>query len=304
MLIAGLVGLVLIYNRIPTLFSLRPQGEIKGIYASPPRIPESPFERRGSVTISGKVGTGGGIKTGTGAATPAKTPKPVTIISKTVTPPSLYRSVKIGSVSVGTYYSPQYATVVLYGDSAMSIDITGWKIISREDSIVIPQAYKIYGGSAADGLTDISIGRGGKVTLYTHTGAIIPGFEINKCMGYLTRTVNFNPYFYASCPSLDLKSVSDFSSQCQDYVRRLSACELPSSNPPIRYDDAQCFDYLKKINYSTCVDSHRFDADFIGGEWLVWLGDSFGRAKNIFDSLHDKVRLISKDGVLIDEYVY
>jgi hypothetical protein len=290
LIIIALAGAVYVYQQLPQylgggILNFAPGS---GADIKPPRIPTGAIYNRPTVNI--KAGSGGGfISAGYGSGS-----------DKTISQQTL-KPVRIASVSPKSYGSPNYSTVNLSIDS--DADLTGWKIKSKTDYFIIPQAYQYYSGTGSS-LANIKPKKGERVAIYSHTGAIIPGFSINKCMGYLTKSANFTPSFYASCPSEPIKNIADYSSQCQDYVRFLSSCPTNVSNPPIRPDDFQCLDYLKKLNYQSCLELHRTDADFYSGEWRIWLGDSFGNSKLIFDLSHDKVGLYDLSGKLVDEYVY
>ncbi len=241
LLIVGLAGIAYLYNSIPSILSLDPNKRTSSFLA-PPQLPSAPYTQRGTVTVKGSVaGTvGGSVGAGVSGGVSGK------VQTQAVAPANLFHAVRISGVHVYNYANPPYAEVDLYSDTVAPLDVTGWKIKSKTDSFVIPQAYKYYMGTGSS-FANIAIKRNDRLTLYTHTGAIIPGFNINKCMGYLARTITFNPSFYGSCPALDLKNIADYSSQCQEYVRTLGSCTVPISNPPIRPDDYQCQAFLQKI---------------------------------------------------------
>ncbi len=233
-----------------------------------------------------------------------------TIIAKPKAPPKPIASrvaklhdVRIASVSSG--FSGDFATITLRNDNDTSWSVTGWKIKSKIDEFVLPL-----------GIPEFQVGLGGlpqfpiilrkndRFNIYTNKGALAGAFRVNKCFGYVTRTTNFSPSIFASCPSIIPVNVADFTSKCQDYLRQISSCTQPSVNPPISLTDFECNQYLKTISYAGCVDAHRFDKDFLGSEWHLWIGDSSGRPRKLVDSSHDKVQLISDTGVVIDEYIY
>ncbi len=289
LIIVALTGAVYVYVQLPKYlgggilnFSPGSGADIK-----PPQIPTSGLFNRPTVNIKGgNSGVSAGINYGSSNSQ----------VSKPVIKP-----IRITSIIPKSYGSPNYSTVNLSVDD--STDLTGWKIKSKTDSFIIPQAYQYYSGTGSS-LVNLKAKKGERIIIYSHTGVVIPGFAINKCMGYITAGTKFNPSFYAGCPREEIKNIADYSSTCQDYVRSLGSCPTSVANPPIRPDDFQCFDYLKKINYQSCLELHRTDVDFYNGEWRIWLGDSFGNSKIIFDERHDKVGLYNLAGVLVDEYIY
>ncbi len=235
---------------------------------------------------------------GTKIATTLKAPP------KPVAPsvPKLH-DVRIASVSSG--FSGDVTTIVLRNNTDTPWNVTGWKIKSKIDEFVLPKGIPDFqvslGGLPA---VPIILRKNDRFNIYTNKGALAGAFRVNKCFGYITRTTNFVPSISASCPSIIPKNIADFTSKCQDFLRQIRSCEQPSVNPPISLTDFECNQYLKTISYAGCVDAHRFDKDFLGSEWHLWIGDPFGKPRKLVDPSHDKMQLISDTGVVIDEYVY
>ncbi len=296
LIVVALSGAVFVYQQLPKYLGGGILNLIPGSGAdiNPPKIPTSGFYTRPTVNISARGGSSFGGKTSGTVGVNYGAPKDVA-------PVPVVKPVKISSVSPKSYGAPVYSAVSLFVEA--NVNLTGWKIKSKSDAFIIPQAYQYYSGTGSS-LADVKVKKGERVIIYSHTGTVIPGLALNKCMGYLTKNTNFVPAIYVSCPQESVKNIADYSSQCQDYMRSLGTCAVVSANPPIRPDDFQCFDYLKKLNYQGCLELHRTDADFYSGEWRIWLGDSFGNSKLIFDARHDKVGLYNPAGMLVDEYVY
>lgn len=209
------------------------------------------------------------------------------------------KPVSISYISPASNYSP-YAKMVLTSDggSASVVDVTGWTVKSRTgQSFTIPKAQEVYSFGGEQG--DITLKSGDAVNLYS-----IPGpkgnFRMNKCMGYMEDQTPFTPSIPMMCPTVPHSETVNFSSQCQDYAASLRACQNPSANPPLPYNDTACRDYLSKLNYVGCVARYGKDADFLSREWWVWMDAQM----NIFDPVHDKVQLSDKAGKVVDEYTY
>lgn len=177
-------------------------------------------------------------------------------------------------------------------------DVTGWMIKSRTGkSFTIPKAQETY--SFGGDQTDIILKSGDTVHLYSGSGPK-GNFRMNKCMGYLEDQSPFTPSIQMSCPVIQKSETVNFTSECQDYVASLKACENPNANPPVPISDTGCFEILRKLNYVGCVERYGKDADFTSGEWWAWMDDQM----NIFDPVHDKVQLLDKKGNVIDEHTY
>lgn len=226
---------------------------------------------------------------------PKPTPKPAPVAK-------LY-DVRISLVS--NSFSGDSTTIVLRNNSELPWSVTGWKLKSKIDEFKLPLGISDFQvGLGGIPQVPIMLKKGDRLNVYTNKSAMVGAFRVNKCFGYITRTTNFSPSISASCPSIIPKNIADFTSKCQEYLRQISSCEQPKTDPPIDLTDFECREYLKTINYAGCVDARRFDKDFLGSEWHLWIGDSSGVSRKLVDPNHDKVQLISDTGVLIDEYVY
>lgn len=177
------------------------------------------------------------------------------------------------------------------------VNITGWTVQAKGGSFFIPQAQEVYSSTGIEG--DIFLKSGHRVSFYSGRG-LKGNFRLNKCMGYLEDASPFNPSLPRNCPYISRFQTGDFSGACQDYIASLWSCQNPAANPPVPLTDFRCHDFLRTLNYVGCVDRYRRDADFPSSEWRIWLDNQI----NIFDPLHDKVKLIDLYGKVADEYIY
>src|SRR3989344_1852107 len=166
-----------------------------------------------------------------------------------------------------------------------SVNITDWTVKSNSGSFRIPKAQEIYSFGGIEG--DILLRFGDQVSFYSGRGPK-GNFRLNKCLGYIEDLSPFSPPVPKNCPFIKRSEINDLSGQCQDYLLSLRACQNPDANPPVSFDDSACHSFLQKLNYVGCADKYRNNPDFLENNWRVWLGDQI----NIFDSLHDKVKLL------------
>lgn len=229
------------------------------------------------------------------AISPEDVPKGFTL--KDLSP--YFHKVRFGSVSPG--YGGYTGSISLYPNlgEKESVNVTGWSIRGNTGSYFIPQAVKLYdpSGLALEG--DLYLRSGEVVNVYSAASAVGKNFRINKCMGYLGQTTNFEPPLYTNCPYVDQRDIAHLSGECQNYILSLGGCRLPDDNPPISIRDYRCLDYLDDFNYRGCFDKHKNDADFLSNEWRVWIGNA-----QFLDPLHDQVRLYDRRGLLVDEQLY
>jgi len=216
-----------------------------------------------------------------------------------------YKKVKIQSV-YGSQYIGSISTFTLYADygNKDSINITGWRIKGNIEEILVPQAiadYSFY-GSLYPG--DIALASGDYLYAYGNNSPAGGNFRLNKCIGYLNNTYNFNRPLPGSCPSIKNSSeISTFPGDCQSFIYSLSgSCRIPNANEVNRFTSQiyeGCRRYLDNFNYGSCYKAHRSDADFFSREWRVWIGRQFS-----FDPRHDLILLFDRNGLLVDIYIY
>ncbi|MDP3729597.1 MAG: hypothetical protein Q8R26_02515 [bacterium] len=208
------------------------------------------------------------------------------------------KSVRISAVRLPSIFH-DYFEIVLTSNlsSQQAVDVTGWTIKTDGGTYRIPQAQEVPSFNRI--LSNIRLLS--RDTLTISSGRAIDGnFRLNKCTGYMEVSSNFIPALPLQCPNISYEERDSLTAQCDNYMRSLSACEVPSSSPPIRSDDYACFDLLRTMNYNGCVAKFRNDSDFFNNEWRVW-------ADNGISSLHpnhDNVRLIDNNGTIVDTYKY
>ncbi|MFA6354422.1 MAG: hypothetical protein WCX12_01905 [Candidatus Paceibacterota bacterium] len=210
--------------------------------------------------------------------------------------------VRIGSISGG--WSGSYGQISLIsgimGDT--KIDITGWQIKGRTGLFYLPKAVPFYSPSGLDAPTDIILGKGEIVNIYSSASAIGINLRLNKCLGYIENTNHFTPTLPKSCPRPidEVSGVYNFSSKCQDYVTSLGSCSFPNISQLWLQNSNEyaCRSFLESINYKGCFDKHRSDSNFLSNEWRVWAGSKF------LDPRHDRVLLFDAKGLLVDSATY
>ena len=226
-------------------------------------------------------------------------PSPVASLYSSASPaPVNGQSVRISSIRLpDNYWS--FTELLLVSDfwGGQSVNVTGWIIRTQRGDFRIPQAQSVYEFGGRQG--DIILKAGGAVKIYSGRGPK-GNFQLNKCTGYLEDSSPFAPSLPKSCPYISYSEVSSYGMPCQDYLLSLRACQNPSANPPVPPDDTACFDYLRKLNYNSCVIEHRNDEDFLDNEWRVWADNQL----SFLNSVHDRVQLLDLQGRVVDEYIY
>jgi hypothetical protein len=229
---------------------------------------------------------------------PAPTPPPGFTVNQ-LSP--AYQSVRISSVYM-TYSQNTPSSFQLSGGYSQkeSVNITGWQLKGNRWGLIIPKALKdfdVYGGSLEE---DIHLVSGGRVYGYSFKSPIGKSFQLNLCSGYLNSIYTFNPTLPMNCPYLDRDSVANLIGACQSYIFSLGTCKAPTTDKinQLSYDSS-CRSFLDTLNYAGCYRKNVSRSDFLTKEWKLWFNMPFN-----FDSNHDQILLLDRNGLLVDRYVY
>lgn len=189
------------------------------------------------------------------------------------------------------------------------VNITGWQIKANHGGVFIPQAISNYDSSGNETDSDIVLGNGDQVTLYSTQSPIGDNLRLNKCIGYIdpvrsgasngvdTRHT-FQPSLPSDCPTPLIPQVQTYSPVCQDYIASLGSCQQADTGISLPFYDSGCRDYLATINYKGCHARWAGISGFFEPYWWVWTGSNF------VDPRHDKVLLLDKQGKIVDVYAY
>lgn len=219
---------------------------------------------------------------------------------------SFSKKIDISSAGVSGY-PKEYSRITLYSrlQEKEAVNITGWKIKSNKNEIVIPQGVEIYDPSGSLPTADIVLKSGHYVDLYSLASPLNRNLRLNKCVGYLENIYDFKPlYISQNCPYFSSSEIKQLSGQCQSYISSLSACKTPDvgfyNNLPGTDEGNACRAFLQNIGYGGCFRDHRQDADFLSKNWIIWLEP---QTFNL-DPQHDYLRLYDRKGNLVSEYSY
>ena len=210
---------------------------------------------------------------------------------------SQYKGViTLSYINRSTNPSQEYVTIKMVGNATGTVPVTGWvlKSLNTKNQTTIPKAsYLFFAGTMN---TEDNIFLIGGDTLYLITGISPNGssFRANKCSGYLGQFQTFVPYLNSNCPAPrdeDLSSIpkTTANDRCFDYIDSMQTCKIQTETPP-QYLGVECNNFIsRKINYSSCVDTHKNDKDFYLKEWRVYLkrGESLWKDKREIIVLYD-----------------
>ena len=220
-------------------------------------------------------------------------------------PPSLLEkkssalpAIRISGLAPGGHFlgsSPGFIRITNFGSEL--VNVTGWRVEANRGSFNIPKAIEVYDPSGSNSETDIVLLPGDTLSIFTNPSANRRNFMINRCMGYLENSNFFEPPLPRICPRLDRSELIQLPGICQSYLLSLGACQPPEPNTLLENDPA-CAQKMAELNYRGCFEKHGTDKDFLTGEWRVWGSGA------ILDPLHDIVKIVNKEGLIIGDYIY
>lgn len=194
--------------------------------------------------------------------------------------------------------------ITLYNDSGSKVNLTGWQIVnSLGVSFVLPKVVETYEQGKPNYLSDLLLNDGDYLILIGKESPLGVDFRLNRCFGYLTYLFNFPFSFSKNCPRPEPEEISSLSPNCQNFLLSLSACEIPSATK-INQLDPLCQSYIyNQLNYSSCLNTYRYDRDFYEREWYIFVGRNLFQINNI--SLESGwVKLLDQNGQLVSFYQF
>lgn len=213
-----------------------------------------------------------------------------------------FKKVKISSAYASSWSAAPSQISLISSLKGETINITGWKIKSNRREIIIPQAVDIYEPSGFWPQEDVVVSENSSVNIYSNKSPLNRNLRLNKCTGYLEESYDFNPSLPQNCPSIPRSEIIYLSGECQSYILSLWGCKLPEVsfyNTLLGSDEGNaCRQFLNTISHGSCFQKHRYDSDFLSNERRIWID------QNILDSQHDRLWLLDKNGLLVDEYIY
>ncbi len=213
-----------------------------------------------------------------------------------------FKKVKISSAYVSSWITAPSQISLSFSLKGETINITGWRLKSNRGEMIIPQAINIYDPSGFLPQEDIAVSENSSVNIYSNKSPINGNLRLNKCTGYLEESYDFNPSLPQNCPSIPRSEIVYLSGECQSYILSLWGCKLPETsfyNTLLGSDQGNaCRAFLNTISHGSCFQKHRYDLDFLSNEWRIWMD------QDILDLKHDRLWLLDKNGLLVDEYIY
>ncbi len=215
--------------------------------------------------------------------------------------------VDLGISRTTTDPAKEYAIIRVSNKATTTIPVTGWKLksVSSGVEVYIPKGTYLFFTGTINSEEDVYLQK--NETLYLVTGISPNGssFKTNKCSGYLSQFQTFTPRVSTQCPAPrneDLSSIPKTvaNEDCLDYINRMSSCRIQTKTLPVNWN-YECTNFIyTKVNYPSCVNTHKNDKDFYKNEWHLYLK----RSDKIWGKSHDNIILYDQFGKIVDEYKY
>lgn len=214
--------------------------------------------------------------------------------------------IKLSSVIKNKDPKKEYLKITV-GNLKAPVNVTGWtvKSLSSGVSVTIPKSTYLFFVNSPNSEQDIYLES--KDVMYLTTGISPNGssFKKNKCSGYLSQFQTFTPSLGTSCPrprDEDLSSIPKTvnNDDCLEYIERFPSCRTQTKSTPANWS-YECTNFIyTKINYSSCVDTHKNDADFYKNEWRVYLK----RSERLWKDRREVIVLYDSLGKIVDTLEY
>lgn len=200
--------------------------------------------------------------------------------------------------------SPSEIRLYAYLPQGEKVNVSGWRIKSNRRELTIPQAIDVYESAGLSPESDIIISGNASLVIYSNASPLGKNLRLNKCIGYLENVQKLSSIFPSTCPApYSRGELAELSGTCQSYILSLGSCKLPDvsfyNSFPGTDEGNKCRQFLSSVNYQSCYNAHRWDADFLSNEWRIWVNENI-----LLDQEHDRLRLFDKQGLLVGEYSY
>lgn len=218
-----------------------------------------------------------------------------------------YGMVKIQYVNRSDKAENEYLSLHVDNNFKENIQISGWQIKSLSSGSVasVPSGTQLYFSGSTNSESPIILYPGDNLFLITGVSPIGYSFRVNKCSGYLSQFQTFIPYLYTNCPrpaDENLSSIPNLviNDACFDYINSYPSCRIQTEPLPKEWS-VECNKFIyEKINYSSCINTHKSDSDFYQKDWRVYLK----RSEPLWKSKRENIVLYDNEGKIVDSLKY
>jgi hypothetical protein len=201
----------------------------------------------------------------------------------------------------------EYVALKVSYNATGTIPITGWtlKSSSTNNSVSIPKGIYLFFAGTQNLEEEVYVKANDVVYVVTGISPNGYGFKTNKCSGYLEQFQNFIPYIDLKCPlpkNEDLSGIPKIviNDACFEHINRMPRCKIQTKSLPANWS-YECTNFIyNKINYPSCVNTHKNDKDFYLGEWRLYLK----RSDILWKDSREEIVLYDNLGKIVDKLKY
>ncbi len=199
----------------------------------------------------------------------------------------------------------EYITLEASSKNKEPINITGWQLksLSTNKNVSIKQGVYLFFPQSQNPESDIYLNPNDKAYISTGRSPMGISFKVNACSGYHSQFLSFTPSIRQECPlardEVNKIPTSPVNDSCFDFIDRFPKCRTEVNSLPSNFT-FECRNFiLEKMTYSSCINTHKNDADFYKKEWRVYLGrdESLWKQKRetivLLDNLGKTVALVT-----------
>lgn len=203
--------------------------------------------------------------------------------------------------------SQEYLTIKASGSSEKKTKVSGWKLksLSTGSEVVIPKGTYLFFSGIINQEQDIYLAGGETMYLVTGLSPVGVSFLVNKCSGYMQQFQTFIPYLNNICPLPKNENLSSIprtvkNDSCFDYLEFMPSCKVQVE--PLPNDlSYECKTFIQeKVNYSSCINTHKGDYDFSQKEWRAYLK----RSDHVWKNSKETIVLYDEAGKIVDTLKY
>lgn len=201
--------------------------------------------------------------------------------------------------------SEEYLRIVSSDQAKNPIMISGLVLRGSGlgSAVAIPRADDLFVLGTPAKRADVYLPPGGRALISSGRSPVGTSFRANMCSGYLEQFQEFSPSFVKECPTpLEELAHAGLSTDlaCRAFVEKLPRCQTYQGRVPSDLS-ASCKAFVaEKLNYNSCVATHKNRNDFYRNEWRIFLDQE----TELWREKNEIIRLIDAKGATIDAITY
>ncbi|MBV9159456.1 MAG: hypothetical protein JO019_02565 [Candidatus Kaiserbacteria bacterium] len=203
--------------------------------------------------------------------------------------------------------SREYVVISASPANANFVDVSGWSLQSMSSGVrvYLPLAAAPYVLGVVNRVSEAAIFPGGTATVLSGVSPVGVSFRETLCTGYLNQNQNFSPALVNACPAgsrilpATQENVARYGMDCINYVATLPQCDFPGIVPQNLSTSCRAF-LLSALSYNGCVNMYQSAPDFSLNSWRLYEGFTH----ELWSNDHDTIRLLDRDGRVVDVFNY